>query len=240
MKIGITERGDAGIDIAEWESGLPNVDFAILITKGLTDAFIKAVTKPDVMKKVIVHATCTGYGATLLEPNVHTKEWTLDQVDKLQYAGFPASQIVLRIDPIIPTQRGIGTVENLLKMFTYTSIPRIRYSFLDMYPHVIARLKAAGVKIPYDSFSAPLGWQDECVKMLDKYSSRYLFESCSENTHYKMGCISQRDYEVLGINELINPNRAGQRGSCTCPVGKTELLSKRGQCPNGCLYCYWR
>lgn len=42
MKIGITERGDAGRDFS-WESKLSSVAGAVLITKNITDAFIDKV-----------------------------------------------------------------------------------------------------------------------------------------------------------------------------------------------------
>ena len=42
MKIGITERGDAGLNF-DWRDKLPSVDGAVLITKCLNDDFIEAV-----------------------------------------------------------------------------------------------------------------------------------------------------------------------------------------------------
>lgn len=42
MKIGITEYGDAGVDL-RWENKLGSLDGAILITKNLTDTFISKV-----------------------------------------------------------------------------------------------------------------------------------------------------------------------------------------------------
>ena len=73
MKIGVTERGDAGIDFT-WVNKLKNrtVDGAILITKNVNDTFIKNVM--DLYKngftQIIVHCTCTGHGRTIIEPNV--------------------------------------------------------------------------------------------------------------------------------------------------------------------------
>ena len=46
MKIGITERGDAGIDLS-WESKLKYdaIDGAVLITKNITDRFREVVMR---------------------------------------------------------------------------------------------------------------------------------------------------------------------------------------------------
>ena len=107
MKIGITERGDASIDY-QWKGKLPSVDGAILITKNLTDQFIDTVIKCyENGDKLIVHATCTGWGETDFEPNVPDYKTQLHQLKKLINKGFPADYCVLRIDPIFPTLFGL-------------------------------------------------------------------------------------------------------------------------------------
>jgi hypothetical protein len=55
--IGITERGDAGIDY-EWLEKIHSVKAAILITKEVNDTFIDNVINKN---NVIVHATVTGW-----------------------------------------------------------------------------------------------------------------------------------------------------------------------------------
>ena len=65
MKIGITERGDASIDYG-WEEKLDMVDGAVLITKNITDYFISRIL--PLKEKVILHATITGFGGSILEP----------------------------------------------------------------------------------------------------------------------------------------------------------------------------
>ena len=65
-KIGATDGGDAGLDLS-WQDKMNTVDGAVLITKRVTPAFIDAVKD---LPNVIVHVTCTGYGGTVVEPNV--------------------------------------------------------------------------------------------------------------------------------------------------------------------------
>ena len=43
-KIGITERGDAGIDLS-WRDEMDNIAFTIVITKSVNDKFIEEVMK---------------------------------------------------------------------------------------------------------------------------------------------------------------------------------------------------
>jgi hypothetical protein len=57
--IGITERGDAGLDLS-WADRLSEVDGAILITKNPRPKFQKVVMEAS--KPVIIHFTVTGYG----------------------------------------------------------------------------------------------------------------------------------------------------------------------------------
>ena len=65
------------------------------------------------------------------------------------------------------------------------------------------------------------------------------FESWAENLPEQIGCISKRDFDILGI-PFDNPEGGFQRKGCLCVAGKTELLNNKKRCPSGCLYCYWR
>ena len=56
MKIGVTERGDAGIDFS-WYDKLDTVSGAIIITKKISDAFIDKILTAS--KPIILHCTCT-------------------------------------------------------------------------------------------------------------------------------------------------------------------------------------
>ena len=150
MRIGITERGDASIDYT-WMSKVSSMDGTILITKNLTDKFIQTVVNLHSNgTRLIVHATCTGWGSTAFEPNVHEYKWQLAQLKKLIDTGFPASHCVLRIDPIFPTENGLRRVREVLQEFKRldTDVKRIRISVYDEYRHVKERLKAKGYQ-PY-------------------------------------------------------------------------------------------
>lgn len=234
IRVGITERGDAGIDFS-WVDKL--LDSNIIISKYLNDSLINKLI--DYKDRIILHMTCTGYGETIIEPNVHNLMWTHQQALKLIDMGFPIKQIVLRLDPIIPTQKGISTADGVLDCFKDTGIKRVRYSFLDMYPHVKERFAKSHIKVPYNTFVAPKDMIDSALTMLDCYEEIYELESCAESTKHQLGCISQKDFDILGITEQVET--AGyQRKGCMCIAGKTELLNSKVRCPNGCLYCYWK
>lgn len=182
MKIGITERGDASIDYV-WVHKAPKIDGTILITKNLTDEFIRTVIKLyNNGVKLIVHATCTGWGNTDLEPNVHDYKWQLAQLKKLIDAGFPANHCVLRIDPIFPTDNGLKRVVEVLQEFERldTGVTRIRISVYDEYKHVKERLKAKGYQPCYsDRFYANNQQMLSVANTLSMFP--YKFEVCAED-----------------------------------------------------------
>lgn len=239
-RFGVTERGDAGLDLS-WTQKLPAYDAVILITKSLNDKFIEEVVKAhNASFKIMVHITTTGYGGTILEPCVKDADWTLQQTKKLIKKGFPADRLVLRIDPIIPTDKGIFRATKVLELFEDVGIKRVRYSFMDMYPHVKERFKAVGVKEPYNSFNPPQNMIDTAIKVLSSYERIFDLESCAENTPHKKGCISELDYEILQLDLKDVSSKSNQRKTCLCFGSKKEILENRKRCSHNCLYCYWK
>jgi DNA repair photolyase len=238
--IGITEQGDAGLNY-KWIETVNSVSAAILITKELNDTFIANVVDRN---NVIVHATVTGWGGSIIEPNVPPTEWSLRQLCKLHELGFPMNRVVLRVDPIFLSDYGLRVADNVLIAASNTGIKRVRFSFLDLYRHVIKRFRDNNV--PESIYkSRNIDISNMIFDMMSKYSDIYEFEACAESVPEKYlyfvtqcGCISQKDMDILGIDfKLGKP--IGQRVGCMCPINKKELLSSRHPCKHKCLYCYW-
>ena len=242
MRIGITEAGDASLDYA-WVKKLDDCNGAILITKNITDKFIDTVLQYK--DKLIIHATCTGMGGTVIEPNVPDYMTQLAQVKKLIDKGFPENRIVVRVDPIIPTEKGLNTAQ---KVIDASPVKNFRFSVLDMYPHVRERFKAIGAPLPYgENFQASPEQFNNMRAWFSKQPVEYKFESCAESAHFKglpnvtaVGCVSTNDLTKLGLSTNETFATGLQRKTCLCLSCKTELLSNKKQCPHGCLYCYWR
>ena len=255
-KIGITEAGDAGLDLS-WANKLDTVDGAIVITKCITPDFYEvALANKD---KLIIHATITGYGHSILEPNVPPQYEEFNAIMALLKGGFPKEKVVIRVDPIIPTPKGIDTARKIIKSFMDVGFSRYRVSIIDMYPHVRERFKETGLPLPYGEygFSPNAEQVYEVDKMLcelsiywsslgDKAGScgMLMIESCAEpglTNAAQCGCISLYDLNLLGLHDEATPDNCGfQRKNCLCYSGKTELLEHKKRCGHQCLYCYWR
>lgn len=253
MKIGITERGDAGINMA-WVSKVNTVNGMVLITKNINKTF--ALNVLDLHRKgynIVLHCTCTGYGGTELEPCVPQYQAQLSALKCLIDEGFPASHCVLRIDPIFPSEKGIRKLHEVLTYFgsLNTGVERIRVSVVDEYKHVKQRYKERGWNPLYgNDFQASDAQLQMVIDNLAMYPQRY--EVCAENRMYQLavnkypylfevvGCISNKDIELFGlpVTEMtINPQN---RGGCHCLSCKTELLTERRPCPHQCVYCFWK
>lgn len=239
QQIGITETGDPAFNLELFDDLCP---VNIIVTKRLTIKLIsKLVEHKD---KCILHITCTGMGGGKLEPMTPTKEQTFKMFNNLIIAGFPVEQVVLRVDPIIPTPKGILTAMSVLKLFKDSGITRIRYSSFDMYKHVKDRFSSEGINLPFETFHADL----KSRKSLDDTIKNCAFmmnanvEACGEPDIQSTGCISIKDLEILGLQEeIMLQGSADQRGNCACPANKKQLIkAKPAPCENACLYCFWK
>jgi len=231
--IGITERGDAGLDFS-WVKKVDNYLFNILITKNLNDEFIGLVKSRS---NIIVHATITGYSGSKLEPNVPKPDWSFCQLGKLIKSGFPLNRIVLRVDPIFTTDKGVETSVKIMQQGVDMRIPRIRFSFIDThYRHLQCRFNVAKIEIP----PKPTKTQQDTLYGFISKNPYTTFESCAEGLKLDRGCISPYDFGLFELKPDVKDVNGQQRKNCKCLACKVELLNRKMRCPHQCLYCYWR
>ncbi len=239
QQVGITESGEVAFNLDTFNN-LRKAN--IIITKRLTDKVIDKLIENK--EKIILHLTCTGMGGTKIEPFVPSVDVTYEKCKQLIEKGFPISHIVLRIDPIVPTAKGIDTAESVLKKFIPLKIKRVRISILDMYKHVKERFSDNGIPLPFETFHASSSLRTLICEKFSDYSKKHDFdmEVCGEPDIDSIPCISQKDIDILGLTDEIKlVGNAGQRKSCSCPANKHEIMAgKPHQCNNGCLYCFWR
>lgn len=244
MKIGITERGDPSLDFS-WVEKAAEMDGIILITKNLTDKVIRNVL--PFIDKTIFHISCTGFGGTIVEPNIPEYTDQLEQAFKLKHWGVPIERIVIRVDPIIPTAVGLKRAVNVIEKASEIGFKRFRISLVDCYPHVRERFLKANLKLPYGNSFVPdemsINRTNKALKELKEKYPDIVFESCSEGVLTEaesIGCVSVRDFNLLGLDTSKIDDAGYQRKGCLCCSAKTELLTEKKQCPYKCLYCYWK
>lgn len=257
LKIGITENSDPSHD-KTWIRKLKNIDGLILVTKGLAhpgmakEAFTAHYTVPT-----ILHCTCTGWGGTAMEPGVPEVGETMKALEDLILDGFPAKNVVLRIDPIIPTGDGLVCVDKVLRLLTELNdnishtgqqVTRVRVSIMDNYKHVMKRFQEAGYEPLYGrKFQADFPEIRKVIAVLKMYPE-FAYSGCAETNLAKMsegmvkpqGCISKEDLEMMGFSGELFYENPQNRSGCHCLSCKTEVLQKNHTCPHGCLYCYWK
>ena len=240
QRVGFTESSEVSFNL-ECFDNLYKAN--VIISKRLTDKLInKLIENSD---KIIFHCCVTGMGSTRIEPFVPTPQKTLEKLHKLLDGGFTTSHIVLRIDPIVPTRKGVETAMGVLRLFRGLGIKRVRISFLDNYKHVRERFKEIGVELYNGEFHAPLKERLKCLTAI-KYCAEECgyetVEACGEPGIDSIPCLSQKDIDILGLtDEITLEGSAEQRKSCGCPANKSELLRvKPHRCENKCLYCYWK
>ena len=189
----------------------------------------------------------------MIEPNVPSYEEQLSQLCALAEV-LPKKNIVLRVDPIIPTDEGYERMQTVLdKALSLGILPevRVRISVLDNYPHVRARFKALGLTPLYNGYFSPLSYIfKEIAVKLRPYAEQHniKFECCAEPEFsgipwiHMQGCVSHEDLQRMRLFYDGNARPVGyQRKTCLC-LGeiKTELLNNKYRCPNHCAYCYWK
>lgn len=240
--IGITETSDPCFHLDLFDN---LYDANIIITKNLSNKLIeKLVENKD---KCILHMTVTGMGGSKIEPFVPQPYKTLDAINLLIHKGFPVKQIVLRVDPIIPTEKGIETALNVLLLFQNVGIERLRISFLDMYKHTKERFISNNIRLPYDTFHADKNTRKKAFKKIydTAITMGYsIVQTCGEPDFENTPCISQMDVDILGMTDkIILQGKKEQRTHCGCPENKRQLISwekSKIKCANKCLYCYMK
>lgn len=240
--IGVTETSDPCFHLDLFDN-LYNAN--IIITKNLTNQLIeKLVEHKD---KCILHMTVTGFGGSKIEPFVPKPDKNLTQVRTLIDKGFPVEQIVLRIDPIMVTEKGTDTALGVLEMFKDIGIKRVRVSFMDMYNHTKERFKENNISLPYETFHANESIRKHVFKILYTEALEMGYEivqTCGEPGFENTPCISQMDVDILGLTDSIKlEGKKEQRTSCGCPANKRQLISwekSKIKCGHNCLYCYMK
>ncbi len=271
FKIATTETYDPTLCIDEWVKRDKEFDFLLYITKVLTPRIIRILTDEQspwawMNKPSVLHLTVTGWGDTDLEPNVIDCDSILYRMGQLISKGYPKERIVLRIDPIIPTDNGMGSFSAIVSKGLNYGITRYRSSVMQLYQHSAERLQKTSewneINRVYKRKFMPSNNDLESIGFFEKIKyvveaakrsatnihniGNITFESCATKLltdcgFENIGCMSERDLLINGLNpDDLDIPKGHQRTSCMCLM-KHQLIPggyKRGRCPHQCAYCY--
>lgn len=204
--------------------------------------------------RIILHFTVSGYGGTLIEPKTPHPAVAYAQLLSLLQEGFPIQNVVLRIDPIIPTEKGLATVEAVLEVFKTLNIKRCRYKLHLQPKHLQQRQKWLQSTLllggnPYMSeeygkifYSASPYHRQQLQNLLNKWRWHYRFETCDKDDFVTSDdatpCISITDLQILGYRNVKPLHDWKSKNKCHCPIGTIELSTKTGkQCSLQCSHC---
>lgn len=240
IKFGITNFGDVALTDCFVKPIRDNeVDAAILISKSIPSGLSRQFMI-DYSNKIIFHATTTGLGRSVAELDVDM--FVLRMFDLIQFLqeGFPASHVVIRVDPILFSESGLSIAENVIRYAYLKGFRRFRYSFLKLTDVIRQRYKKRKLEIP-----CSVDYNSELFNKFDKMFSAFesqgcVFEACKELTRHKLGCISERDYDLCNLDSSNLDFSDGRESNCLCKGCKVELIEnpKKLRCKFNCLYCY--
>ena len=241
FKYGITDKGDPAFERTVEER---LCECNIIITKNISKVNDMLLRNKE---KCILHATITGYGGTVLEPNVPTSEMSFKYMKNLIDGGFPPNQIILRVEPILQSSDGIKVSQNIIKeCIKHGNIKNMRFSYLTLYPHVRCRFEES--KVEYNYLLDGEVYSNSFENWLAKLNYFESVTTCDVNSNFPAPCNIKHELIVLDVLEKYKEYDKGKTcetpnpndRTCKYPPNKTELIRKDKQerCWHQCLYCY--
>lgn len=255
QQIGITEFSDPQYNNS-WERWTLNKrEPTILISKNMPE-ILKKYPGIENQNNIIFHWTCTGYGSSQIEPNVPNPQIIINSLKNI--SDSQKKRIVIRIDPIIPTE---DCIKQSLQIFNITKnlgFERHRISILDLYPKVIKRLENKGMFVLLKELKDIYNWdmahsggehKDYMIhapfqlrkNIIDQFDGSEVYGEPYDKLEIPKwnikSCISKDDLNLLGIKSETRYPINDQREFCGCLGIKKQLL-RGGSCQNNCVYCY--
>ena len=105
--------------------------FTVIITDKFVQEdieFINFLLKSD--DTIFLNVICSGYSGSPFEPSCPTPSEVKKAIQYLLAKGFPASNLMLTISPVIRNQKGIQKTKELLNLFVDSGVYKIRVNQL--------------------------------------------------------------------------------------------------------------
>ena len=257
LRVGIVKSGEPSVDYS-WTSKMDDVNFAVLRVRNLTDEFVRAVLPHK--HKLLLCVVCSGYGDTVVEPNIMDIQQQAFQLKRLVSMGFPKERVCLCVEPIIPTVKGIKNfvkvVEEMHAFVSCCSVdilkntPLIQKRFAEnklpvlyggeMYPSQAVWDKVDGV-------IAELSQRYNLLFLCDKDNQFYCATRC-EDVAMRLVCSLSPDAHYIEKVAVLNSTPYGYckkfqlddsfGGSCGLHKGCSTCSEHNVYgCMHSCIFC---
>lgn len=239
------KSGDPTRDFS-WVSKLTDIN--VIRTKRITDEFIDVCIKNK--HRIYLHIEISGMGQTMFEPNIPSVKQIRDQIIKLIKLGFPQTQILIIVSPILQNDNGLNALKLLMRIFT------------EFKPLYVRRMRFKLIQyreIDDKPGKFTLSNNNILKRQSTKSIARYLFKNPSffkdyynlVNSYRGICSIDTGEEQLIGIRELMafglkNKNDDGtpiieyMEGKRNKPI--VNIISSKNpvRCTNRCLLCPYK
>lgn len=192
--------------------------------------------------------TITGYGGSLIEPNVPTMEDSIKTLEKM-LINYKPEQFNIRFDPILFSKetgmvterlKDFGKLCKYLKELDMISKCRITTSYISLYDNVARQLQRK-IKIVNDKEQAKKFFE-EMANISLSYGGKGIGMCCCKEFEnikgiYQSHCIDGKLLDELFSEKSSKAKSTGQREGCGCSKS-IDIGSYNQKCDHNCLYCY--
>lgn len=186
----------------------------------------KTVPSPDTLAKLLkftknpyIYITITGYGDTIMEPGIPDWFKTLVQAKELQETT-KFNGIVIRIDPIIPTQKGIEKALKIFQTAINKGFNKFTYEFFRNDKNTTEKLQKARLPVPPD---------------IEKANPHLLFKFKEQTDKWEAQGI--KIMSVFGIQDRRIPKAYKEKYGLTNSKEKAKENPQEKTCRYDCLLC---
>lgn len=223
-------------------------DINIIQTKVLTDQFIETVLLNK--SRIFLHIVITGMAQTVFEPNIPSVKDMFFMIQKLIKGGFPQKQILVVVNPVVPNENGLKSLELLLRVFTEFKPLRLRFirfntlryrqleggnKFVVASDNILARPAIKGVMMYLTRAS---NFTKDYFNLIDRYKGIISVDNGEEQL------IGIRELIAFGYkNEWIEPDDTRtklieyEKQNKFKPIVKIISNKFAVRCSNRCLLC---
>lgn len=241
------------ITLSYFKSGDPTQNFAwlthlthvnVIRTKKLTDEFINVLLHHK--DKIYLHFEISGMGKTIFEPNIPSVKESFFGLKKLIDSGFPQTQILVIINPILQNQNGLNALKLLLRVFSEFKPLRLRYARFMLLP--FRQDEKGKFVIANNNILKRPALHRGGIEFLFKSPSFYKDYFALIEQYRPIIYVDNGEESLIGIRELrpfgytnVNPDGTAvvpyKNGNKNKPDVKLLSLKHPLRCHNQCLLC---